>query len=92
VLFIIGMGRSGSTVLEMLLGNIPGYFSVGETRFFWEYVQHEHDLCGCGQQFHACEYWGPNIKAIAHQFDLPAMADLVYFKPIRHLFTQWIGS
>lgn len=49
VLYIAGAGRSGSTLLEMILGNLPGYVSVGEVRYFWEYWAEGDRLCGCGR-------------------------------------------
>ena len=58
VLYIVGAGRSGSTLLEMVLGNLPGFFSVGEVRYFWEYWQAEDRLCGCGQPLKTCDFWG----------------------------------
>jgi len=57
VLYIGGAGRSGSTLLEMILGNNPGFFSVGEVRFFWEYTTQENVVCGCGDALNACSFW-----------------------------------
>jgi hypothetical protein len=57
VLYVAGAGRSGSTLLEMVLGNLPGFFSVGEVRYFWEYWQAGDRLCGCGQPLQTCEFW-----------------------------------
>lgn len=57
VLFIAGAGRSGSTLLELILGNRPGFFSVGEVRFFWEYWQQQNRLCGCGELLTTCYFW-----------------------------------
>ena len=38
IVFIGGAGRSGSTLLEKILGNLDGCFSAGELRFIWQYV------------------------------------------------------
>jgi hypothetical protein len=35
VLFVVGSGRSGSTLLDILLGQIPGFFSTGELHSLW---------------------------------------------------------
>ncbi len=35
VLFIAGPGRSGSTLLDLLLGQIDGFTSTGELRLIW---------------------------------------------------------
>lgn len=57
VLYILGAGRSGSTLLEILLGNLEGYFSVGEIRFFWQYLGIPDLLCGCGELLEGCPVW-----------------------------------
>ena len=35
VLFIAGNGRSGSTILDVILGQLEGFFAVGELRRIW---------------------------------------------------------
>jgi hypothetical protein len=57
VLFIGGWGRSGSTVLDRLLGQVPGVFSAGEIREVWERGCLQDRPCGCDEPFHGCEVW-----------------------------------
>lgn len=57
VLYIGGATRSGSTLLEMILGNIPGFFSVGEVRYLWEHLEKGDVQCGCGALLANCEFW-----------------------------------
>lgn len=57
ILYIGGAGRSGSTILEMILGNLPGFFSVGEIRHYWEYTIKGGVRCGCGEALNKCDYW-----------------------------------
>ena len=59
VLFIGGVGRSGSTLIEKMLNELPETFAVGETVHLWERGVRDNQLCGCGQPFHSCEHWGP---------------------------------
>jgi hypothetical protein len=56
VLYIAGRGRSGSTLLERLLGQIEGFFSVGELRL-WNRRLREGRRCGCGAPLGKCEIW-----------------------------------
>jgi hypothetical protein len=63
VLLIAGPGRSGSTLLDMLLGQINGFYSTGELRFIWSRGFEQNQLCGCGKPFRECEFWTEIIKA-----------------------------
>lgn len=36
VLYIAGWGRSGSTILDNVLGQVEGFFSGGELSYLWE--------------------------------------------------------
>ena len=57
VLYLAGSGRSGSTVVTNILGQLPGTFAGGELRYLWQRgVQLDH-LCGCGQPFSTCPVW-----------------------------------
>jgi hypothetical protein len=58
VLYIAGLGRSGSTILGNVLGEIEGFFHGGELNFIWEHNLMENRLCGCGAPFGECEVWG----------------------------------
>jgi hypothetical protein len=57
VLYIGGLGRSGSTLLDRMLGQIPGFFSAGEIRDLWNRGIQENLLCGCGIAFADCPFW-----------------------------------
>jgi hypothetical protein len=57
VLYIAGLGRSGSTILANSLGQIEGFFSAGELNFIWKHNVVENRLCGCGKPFHECPVW-----------------------------------
>ena len=57
VLYVVGLGRSGSTILSNSLGQIGGYFSAGELNFIWRHNVVENRLCGCGRPFRECPVW-----------------------------------
>jgi hypothetical protein len=57
VIFIGGSGRSGSTLLERLLGEIPGVLPLGEVVHLWRRGIAEDQLCGCGSPFSGCPFW-----------------------------------
>jgi hypothetical protein len=56
VVYIAGCGRSGSTVLDLTLGQRDGWFSMGEFRLFW-YALRDHWRCGCGRDVTDCPFW-----------------------------------
>ena len=62
VLYIAGFGRSGSTLLGNVLGQVDGFVSVGELRQVWEYGLTQNKLCGCGKPFDRCEVWRPVME------------------------------
>jgi Sulfotransferase family len=62
VLYIEGTGRSGTTLLDNLLGQVPGFFSAGELRFIWERNLLEGRICGCGQPFGSCPVWTEVVR------------------------------
>jgi hypothetical protein len=57
VVYVVGLGRSGSTILSNSLGQIPGFFSGGELNFIWRHNVIENRLCGCGRPFRECPVW-----------------------------------
>lgn len=57
LLFVAGAGRSGSTLLDGLLGQLDGFFGAGEIRYIWRRGMIEDRLCGCGQPFGRCSLW-----------------------------------
>jgi UDP-N-acetylglucosamine transferase subunit ALG13 len=57
ILYVAGWGRSGSTLLDRMLGQVPGVFSAGELRDVWRRGVLEDRLCGCGERFSACPVW-----------------------------------
>jgi UDP-N-acetylglucosamine transferase subunit ALG13 len=57
ILYVAGWGRSGSTLLDRMLGQVPGVFSAGELRDIWKRGVLEDRLCGCGERFSACQVW-----------------------------------
>lgn len=57
VLFIGGFLRIGSTLLDRILGQIEGFFSVGELRYVWEESFAQDQPCGCGRHFGECPFW-----------------------------------
>ncbi|WP_432831751.1 sulfotransferase [Dactylosporangium sp. CA-092794] len=57
VLFLGGLGRSGTTLLERLLGELPGVCPLGEVVHLWERDIAGDERCACGVHFSDCDFW-----------------------------------
>lgn len=57
VVYIGGPTRSGSTLLDRMLGQFRGVFSLGEMYYVWEKGIRRNELCGCGVPFKSCNFW-----------------------------------
>jgi hypothetical protein len=57
VLYIAGSGRSGSTLLDRVLGQSPELTSLGEMRYLWTFGLTDNNLCECGEPFRDCAFW-----------------------------------
>jgi hypothetical protein len=62
VLYVAGAGRSGSTLLDTLLGQADGVFSAGELRYLWERGLIDGRLCGCGEPVDRCPVWSAVLE------------------------------
>ena len=69
VLYIAGFGRNGGTLLDRILGQINGFFSLGEFIFVWQYGVIENDLCTCGVPFRSCRFWAAAFQRAFGGFD-----------------------
>ena len=57
VLHLVGAGRSGSTLLNIILANHPRVFGAGELAFLVRGWSEGH-FCSCGQRLEVCPFWG----------------------------------
>jgi Sulfotransferase domain len=57
VVYVAGYSRSGSTLLDLLLGQLPGFFSTGELGYIWTHGLQQNRVCGCGDRFLDCSFW-----------------------------------
>lgn len=79
VLYIGGVGRSGSSVLARLLDELPGATSIGEVVRLWERGIQANERCSCGERFANCPFWS-NVGQAAfggwQHLDVEAVLDL----------------
>jgi hypothetical protein len=78
VLYIAGSGRSGSTLLGNVLGQLPGWVHVGELRHLFDEGLRDHGPCGCGAPVPECVFWTAVMQrafGVARP-DLPTLIEL----------------
>lgn len=80
VVYVAGAGRSGSTVLDRILGTIPGTVSANELNRIWVDGFEENKRCACGQTFRECAFWRQVVGE--------AFGDLPNFDPA-HMKNIW---
>lgn len=58
VLYVGGMPRSGSTLTDLMLHQLPGHVGVGELYYLWRNGLAHDGLCACNERFSECPFWG----------------------------------
>jgi hypothetical protein len=73
VLSIVGPGRSGTTILASVLGEVDGVVSGGELRWLWRRGLLERRSCGCGLPPDECPVWSQVLaRALPSGAETPA--------------------
>ncbi len=62
VLYVAGAGRSGSTLLECVLGQLRNVFAAGELTHIWDRGFSQNQLCGCETPFGECPFWQEVVR------------------------------
>jgi hypothetical protein len=69
LIYILSNGRSGTTLLDMLLGAHPNIWTLGEAQILpWELVN-PRVPCGCGKPIPQSEFWKPILDQIPTEVD-----------------------
>lgn len=74
VLYLVGWGRSGSTIIDNSLGAVDGVFSAGELHYIWRRGILERRRCGCGQPIVGCDLWTRTLHDAYGDCDLMELA------------------
>jgi len=64
VLFLLGKGRAGGTLLNNVLGQLEGFTAPGELPRLWTWGLTEGWLCGCGRPVTSCPFWRPIVDLV----------------------------
>jgi hypothetical protein len=65
IVYIAGRPHSGSTILDIILGNSSEIVSVGELS---SGIKKDDPVCSCDNEIEKCEFWGLVKKEFLNQF------------------------
>lgn len=68
IIYVAGSGRSGTTVLDRILGTLEGVTSFNELYCLLTDGVEMDDFCACGARFSECDFWQ---HVMARSFDGP---------------------
>lgn len=74
VIYIAGYGRSGSTVLDVLLGSHERAVSVGELVYLGDEWMHKDRMCACGMSYRNCPFWAEVLRGPREAMELTRAA------------------
>jgi hypothetical protein len=80
VLYIAGWGRSGSTFLDTMLGQLPRFFSTGEVRYLWDRGVLRGWTCGCGELVRDCPIWSEVLRRLENDGETRPAKDIVQWQ------------
>jgi len=90
VLYVMGAGRSGTTLLGRVIGAHDGYVNVGELRFLWQRGILEARSCGCGRPIPSCYLWSQVLDLVSDELSRTALAAKMSTRQGRHL--RWLHT
>ena len=79
LVYILSTGRSGSTLLDVLLGAQPECWTLGEFQLLDIGVGRQAP-CGCRSPLGECDFWGPILARVRRSMCFP----IGYFRSGRH--------
>lgn len=93
IVYIAGYGRSGSTILDIILSNHPQIIGVGEVMLLLDDWAEPNRQCACGRPYPDCEFWQglfPNHLPPRELGQLVRHIEKVSFAP--RLLLNWVGQ
>lgn len=77
VLYFVGKGRSGTTLIDNALGQVDGFVSTGEVNKLWTWGFQHGWSCGCGSPIPTCPFWNHVLEVGWADGTVPSTDDMV---------------
>ncbi len=93
LVYVAGLGRSGSTLLARLLGQLDAVEVVGELHHLWQTGaprRSAEELCGCGRSFRDCPFWTRVVNELDAGGRSPEDLQALQRQVARIRFLPWI--
>lgn len=75
VLYLMGAGRSGTTLLATVLGESSQIVTLGELNQFLDYLI-ENKRCSCAQHLSECEFWRPVVTELLTRYTIEELMEI----------------
>ena len=62
IVYIAGYGRSGTTLLDIALGQHSAVLGAGEITALTRHVWQANEFCACGTPICDCKFWKPVLQ------------------------------
>ncbi len=79
LVYLLSTGRSGSTLLDVLLGAQPECWTLGEFQLL-DIGVGQQSPCGCHSPLGQCDFWGPILERVRRSMSFP----IGHFRSGRH--------
>jgi hypothetical protein len=93
VVFIAGAYRSGSTLLQNILGQISRYFTIGELHYLWYQLNSKNKFCSCKKLLLECEMWEAIFEKAFGGIQNINLTEIIQYNEsfrVKHLPFLWI--
>ncbi|MDK1491927.1 sulfotransferase [Sinorhizobium sp. 7-81] len=75
IVYIAGYGRSGSTLLDIALGQHPAVVGAGEITSLTRHVWSHNEYCACGHPIRDCAVWSTVLQEWSKGWDSTLMSE-----------------
>jgi hypothetical protein len=69
--YILGLGHTGTTLLDMILGSHTHMFSLGEMHVFDDWLR-DNNICTCGKSITNCGFWSQVLQKYQKDSYIPS--------------------